>query len=126
MTQIVLENFNLGGLSDSKYSGLANSAYKIEGFNIHEEPGILKVQQAIVADQSVISINQKVNSIVPLNDGKSYIFGASGRYGVGIVQPCTLKRFPMLRLVLGIVGYWMQKNMGTVFITLCLKDWEGG
>lgn len=80
MPQIILKDWNLGGLSDSKYSGLPNSSYKLEGFNIHEEPGVLKVQQAIVEDRaSGDAINQKIRAIVPLNDGKSYLFGENGR-----------------------------------------------
>lgn len=79
MPELVLENFNLGGISDSRYAGLGNSAFKIEGFNLHEEPGILKSQQAIQEDGDSDSfVFGKVRSIVVLNDNKSYFFDESG------------------------------------------------
>ena len=80
MTRIELKDWNRGGISDSKYSGMPNSTYKLEGFDIHNEPGVLKVQQAIVDDRaSGDAINEKIRAIVPTNDsGKTYLFGENG------------------------------------------------
>lgn len=80
MTQIIIRDLNLGGIADSKYAGLPNSAFKIVGFNLHEEPGILKVQQNTIDDRvSGAVLNQKCRAIVPSSDGNTYLFGKSGR-----------------------------------------------
>jgi len=79
MARIELKDFNTGGIADSMYSGAQNSLYKIEGFDIHGEPGVLKSQQAIVsAVTSGDAITQKIVSIVPMNDGYAYLFGSEG------------------------------------------------
>lgn len=42
---IEISNFNQGGLSFSKWSGLKNSVFKLIGFDPHSLPGILQVEQ---------------------------------------------------------------------------------
>jgi len=79
MPRIELKDWNLGGISDSKYSGLANSSYKLVGLNIHEEPGVLKVQQQVINDGDSQSLNvQTCRAIVPLSNGDTYFFGVGG------------------------------------------------
>ncbi len=76
MAQIILQNFHLGGVSDSAYSGTKNSSYKLVGMNIHEEPGILKVQQDVVNDvASGDAITSIISAITPTGIGKTYFWG---------------------------------------------------
>jgi len=49
---IPIQDFNKGGLADSKWSGVANSLYKMTGWDPHSKPGILKVAQAMAKDTS--------------------------------------------------------------------------
>lgn len=72
--QIILNNFVLGGISDSRYLGVANSVYKLIGFDIHSEPGVLKVNQAL-AKESGSTIDDLVKAMVPCSDGNTYLFG---------------------------------------------------
>ena len=46
-TSIQLGNFNQGGLSDSRWSGISNSFYKMTGLDPHTSPGLLKVAQKL-------------------------------------------------------------------------------
>ncbi len=45
MAKILLQAFNQGGLSDSKYSGIKNSFARMIGWDIHSKPGLLQVNQ---------------------------------------------------------------------------------
>ncbi len=47
---IPTENFNRGGLADSKWSGVEFSLYKLTGWDIHSTPGLLKVAQKMTAE----------------------------------------------------------------------------
>lgn len=47
---IPLENFNQGGLADSRFSGAPNSYYKLVGWDLHSTPGLLKVAQKMTKD----------------------------------------------------------------------------
>ncbi len=75
MPNLLLENFNLGGISDSKFQGPANSLASIVGFDLHSEPGILKVAQKLKKD-SGSTIDEFVKSIVPSSDGNTYFFSS--------------------------------------------------
>ncbi|MBM3283176.1 hypothetical protein FJY90_02885 [Candidatus Gottesmanbacteria bacterium] len=47
---IPIGNWNLGGLADSKFSGIKNSSYKLIGWDLHSTPGLLKVAQKLTKD----------------------------------------------------------------------------
>ena len=47
---IPIENFNLGGLADSKWSGVKNSFAKLVGWDLHSTPGLLNVAQKMTKD----------------------------------------------------------------------------
>ena len=76
MPLIELKDFNLGGLADSAYQGLAGSLYRIVGMDLHSEPGVMKVNQALVKE-SGSTIDDFVKTIVPCSDGNTYLFGAT-------------------------------------------------
>lgn len=71
---LLLNNFHLGGIADSKYSGIPNSLASLVGCNLHGEPGVLKVNQALVKE-SGSTIDDAISRIVACSDGKSYFFG---------------------------------------------------
>lgn len=45
--RVLISNFNKGGLSDSRWSGVADSYYKLTGLDPHSVPGLLKVAQKL-------------------------------------------------------------------------------
>lgn len=50
---IIINNFNMGGLADSKWSGIKYSLYKFLGFDPHSAPGILRTAQKMAKDSGV-------------------------------------------------------------------------
>jgi len=70
---ILLNNFHLGGIADSKYSGIPNSFASAIGLNLHAEPGVLKVNQK-TTKESGSNIDDIPSRILPASDGKTYIF----------------------------------------------------
>lgn len=72
--QILLNNFFQGGISDSKYAGIQNSLAEIVGLDLHSEPGIVKVSQALTKISGT-TIDDAVSKIVVASDGKAYLFG---------------------------------------------------
>jgi len=74
----VIQNINLGGIADSKYSGGENSVYDTFCLNLHEEPGIIKVNQTVVNDVASGDTPEHIISIIHASDGKTYLFGYAG------------------------------------------------
>ena len=73
MKQILLNNFFLGGIADSQYSGIANSIAFAQNCNMHGEPGVVKVNQALVKESGT-TVDNEVSKIVTCSDGKEYLF----------------------------------------------------
>lgn len=73
-------NKHFAGLSDSKYLGIDGSYSKMVGCNIHEEPGIIKVNQKLAKESGSI-VTDLVKTIVHASDGNTYLFssGPTGR-----------------------------------------------
>lgn len=74
--KIFLSNWNLGGLSSSKYQGAENSAYKLVGLDLHSEPGVIKTHQKLTKESGT-TIDDMVLKILPCSDGKTYAFGST-------------------------------------------------
>ena len=69
-----------GGLSDSPVLGVKNSFYEGVGLNIHESPGLLKVNQKLTAeDTGATPVDDFIKCSVQGSDGNTYFFGESGR-----------------------------------------------
>lgn len=86
--QVVIKDIHLGGIADTKYSGLPNSVYRMQGLDIHEEPGIIKVHQDVVLDRvSGVLLDADVVNIVPTaigqngytNSEQTYFFQENGK-----------------------------------------------
>lgn len=73
---IPLQNFNLGGLADSKWSGVKDSFYKLIGFDLHSSPGLLKVAQKMTkASGTTVTAFCKV--AVNSSNGRTYWFSST-------------------------------------------------
>ena len=81
---IVDEQFNIGGLSDSKFSGIPNSVHRLVGIDLHSKPGVVLARQAL-AKTSSSTVTGLIKNRVACSDGNSYWFdGDSGK-----VYKCT-------------------------------------
>jgi len=70
---IPIQDFNKGGLADSKWSGVQNSLYKMVGLDPHSKPGILKVAQAMAKDSST-TVTALCRVAVNSSNGSQYWF----------------------------------------------------
>lgn len=73
---IPIESFNLGGLSDSKFSGIKHSLYKLVGWDLHTTPGILKVAQKLTKDSGT-TVSEFVKCQVASTNGYTYHFSST-------------------------------------------------
>jgi hypothetical protein len=69
---IPIENFNLGGLAHSKWSGIKHSLYKLIGWDLHSTPGILKVAQKLVAETTGAEPTEFCKAKVNSSNGAQY------------------------------------------------------
>jgi hypothetical protein len=68
-----------GGLADSAMRGINGSFAALVGLDVHSEPGILKVAQALAKDSGT-TVTELCKSVVTASDGNSYWFsGDSGK-----------------------------------------------
>lgn len=72
---IPIEKFNLGGLADSKFSGVANSVYKMIGFDPHSVPGLLKVEQKLTKNSGA-TVTELCKHALTLTTGDTLWFSA--------------------------------------------------
>src|SRR4030042_1227099 len=73
---IPIDNFNLGGLADSKYSGEKYSLYRLIGFDLHSTPGVLKVAQKLTKDSGA-TVDEFVKCQVTSSNGNTYHFSST-------------------------------------------------
>lgn len=77
MAIFTLNNFHLGGLSQACYQTNMNSLYRMNGFDVHGEHGIIKTSPAM-AKQSGSLFTTQINKIVSCSDGNAYFFCNGG------------------------------------------------
>lgn len=74
---IQIKNINQGGLADSDYLGALNSVAELVGINIHDESGIMKLNQRLAEiDDGVSAIDGLIKAIVPASNGNTYFFNS--------------------------------------------------
>lgn len=73
---ISIENWNQGGLADSKWSGVPNSLFKMIGLDPHSEAGVLKAEQKLTKD-SGSTIDAFVKVQVVSSNGRTYHFSST-------------------------------------------------
>lgn len=77
---IPIDNLNLGGLSDSKWSGVKYSVYKMIGLNPHQIPGILRVSQKLTKETLGQTVSEFcMNSVVSTNGRTFWFSSESGK-----------------------------------------------
>jgi hypothetical protein len=76
MGKILLNAFNMGGIADSKYTGIKNSWARLIGYSIHETPGLLKVNQAMAKDSGII-VDEFCKVSVDCSNGIRYHFSVT-------------------------------------------------
>ncbi len=74
---IPIENFNMGGIADSKWSGIKNSLYKFIGFDPHSLPGLLKVAQKLVAETTGTEPTELCKVAMNSSNGAQYWFSST-------------------------------------------------
>lgn len=74
---IPIEKFNLGGLADSKFSGIENSFYKLIGFDLHTTPGLLKVAQKLTKEAVGAVVDEFVKVAIASTNGRTYWFSST-------------------------------------------------
>lgn len=83
--KIRINNFNLGGIADSKYAGVQYSLSKLVGVDVHTEPGVAKANYKMVLEASSEDdpqvIDGLVNAIIPVSGGDTYLFGKDNTDG---------------------------------------------
>lgn len=75
---IPIEEFNKGGLADSKWSGVKNSFYKLTGVDPHSKPGLLSVSQKLtkIASTGANEITEFCKARVVSSNGRVYFFSS--------------------------------------------------
>lgn len=70
------KNILLGGWADSQYLGGENSVAEMVGWDIHSEPGVMKVNQKLTKE-SGSTVDDFVKAGVSSSDGNVYLFGST-------------------------------------------------
>lgn len=73
---VTIGNWNMGGLADSKWSGIEDSFYRLVGLDMHSEPAVLKAEQKLTKD-SGSTVDEFVKNIVVSSNGRSYHFSST-------------------------------------------------
>jgi len=74
--KVLLNNFNRGGLADSRWSGVADSYYKLTGLDPHTTPGLLKVGQKLTKISST-TVTEFCKERVVSSNGMIYWFSST-------------------------------------------------
>lgn len=73
---LTFENFNTGGMSDSKLSGIKDSSYKLVGIDLHTIPGQITARQKLAKISGDV-VTEFCKNKVDCSDGKKYWFSAT-------------------------------------------------
>lgn len=76
MNKITIRDFNLGGVSDSIFSGIKNSLARMVGWDIHSVAGLLQVNQKM-AKISSTTITAFCKVAIDCSDGNKYWFSST-------------------------------------------------
>src|ERR1035437_6799223 len=74
--KILLNAFNMGGIADSKYTGIKNSWARLIGWNLHGTPGLLQVNQKMTKDSGT-TIDEFCKVGIDCSNGIRYSFSAT-------------------------------------------------
>jgi len=77
MPIVETKNINQGGIADSDYLGIKSSASEIVACNVHEEPGVIKVNQKLTSVDVEQIVDDFIKCSVSSSDGNQYFFGST-------------------------------------------------
>lgn len=72
-SQFPIRDINNAGIADSLYRGLENSMFRLVGFDLHSEPGLVKVNQAMTKDSGT-TVTELCHHVVTASNGINYWF----------------------------------------------------
>lgn len=72
-SMITIDRLNMGGISDSKYSGTDKSVYKLIGLDLHSTAGLVKVRQKLTKN-SGSTVEGLCKVAIDCSDGYKYWF----------------------------------------------------
>lgn len=76
---VIISNWNMGGLSDSLWSGIPDSLYRMVGLDPHSAPAVLKAENKLTKDSGT-TVDEFVKWQVVSSNGRTYHFSsASGK-----------------------------------------------
>ena len=72
---VTISNWNNGGIADSKWSGIADSLYRMVGLDPHSEAGVLKAEQKLTKNSGT-TVDEFCKWQVASSNGRTYHFSA--------------------------------------------------
>ena len=72
---VLITNWNNGGIADSKWSGVADSLYRMVGVDVHSEPAVLKAEQKLTKS-SGSTVDEFVKWQITSSNGNTYHFSS--------------------------------------------------
>lgn len=77
MRPIIIDNLNMGGISDSEFSGREGSASEIVGIDLHSEPGLMKVHQKLTKVTASNVADEFCKHRIVSSNGRIYWFSST-------------------------------------------------
>ena len=74
---ITITNWNMGGLSDSKWSGTQDSLYRMVGLDPHSEPAVLKAEQKLTKETTGAEPDEFCKWTLQSSNGRTYAFSST-------------------------------------------------
>ena len=72
---VTISNWNSGGMADSKWSGIADSLYRMVGVDPHTEAGVLKAEQKLTKNSGT-TVDEFCKWQIVSSNGRTYHFSA--------------------------------------------------
>ncbi len=90
-----INNWNMGGISESRVLGSENSLWKMVGVNVHDEVGLIKNNKRMEAISSSSDVDEFCKVMITHSNGKVYAFSSeSGKIwvwdGIAWTNPYTV------------------------------------
>ena len=105
--KVTISNQVFGGVSDTRYLGIKDSVSKMVNFDIHSEPGIMKINQATLKISSSL-VDGLIKQSVVCSNGETYLFSADS----GKIWRITSDNVTMSLCYTTASGFGEQKCLG--------------
>ena len=71
-----INNWNMGGISESRVLGSENSLWKMVGVNVHDEVGLIKNNKRMEAISSSSDVTEFCKVMITHSNGNIYAFSS--------------------------------------------------